>query len=340
MPMQQAGQVQAADDDFDGAFAQATAKSPAAGAQAGEDNGNDAAQAASEGGEASAPAPAPAAQAPAPSPAPAPQAGAPAQQPPKGTRSVEDLERLLADALQRERSVAGRISANDQRINALQRENADLKRQLAAAQAASKPAPTAKPRQNIDDVLTASPDLEQAVIRRVDAATAELRTALEAANAKLAEVGETAVEAANAVKPVVQQQADDAVARVQGELDTMFTPAWRTEIRSNDFGLWLREQDPDIQRLYFNSTTAKASASVLDLYYATKGGRPKPAASNDPQGGQGQPGNTQPRSTSQDRLREAAGIQPRPAARVSTNQDDFEGAFAEATTKLRANARK
>lgn len=342
MPMEQTSQQPAADDDFEGAFAQATAKSPAAAAQDGENGNTSAANAADGETKATAPAPAPAAQAPAPAsedgqPSPA---KAPAPQPQQGTRSAQELERLLSEALQRERSVAGRISANDQRVNALQRENAELKRQLSAAQAAGKSAPAVKPGQSIDDVLSQTPELEQAVIRRVDVVTAELRTALEAANAKLAEVGETAVEAANAVKPVAQQHANDAVAKVQSELDELFTPAWRTEIRGSDFGLWLREQDEAIQRMYFEATTTRATTSVLDLYYGTKGGRPKADASNDPSGGQRQPSNTQPRPSSQDRLREAAGIAPRAAARTSTQADDFDGAFAEATTKLRANARK
>lgn len=337
MGIEQTDQNQAAEDDFEGAFTQATNKPTAAGAGDGDKGDTNAAQAAGSENQAAAPAPAPAASAPAPAPAPG---SAPAPQPKQGTRSADELERELAAALQRERSVAGRISANDQRVNALQTENANLKRQLAAAQAAGKTAPVVKPGQNIDDVLSQTPELEQAVMRRVESLTADLRTALEAANTKLAEVGETAVETANAVKPMAQKQADDEISRVQGELDTMFTPAWRTEIRGSDFGLWLREQDEAIQRMYYQSTTAKASASVLDLYYSTKGGRPQAAASNDSPGGQRQPGNTQPRPASQDRLREAAGLAPRAAARVSTNQDDFEGAFAEASTKLRANARK
>lgn len=267
---------------------------------------------------------------------------APAAASKPGSRTVEELEQLLGEALHKERSNANRISTNDRRANELAAENAELKKQLAALKTSQKPAATGG--KTIDDVLSNAPELQDAVNRRIEealaSATKPMQDALDAANAKLAEVGETAVKAVNAVEPMVQRDAEKAITSVMGQLDDAFTPGWRKEVSGLDFKLWLRKQGRGVQSVYEDSTSFEDSASVLDLYYQTKGGRPQSAT---PAANGATPNantNAQPAaSRQQDRLRDAAGIAPRQAARVSDKKDDYEGSFEEASALLRASKR-
>lgn len=261
-------------------------------------------------------------------------AGQPAQQQPaaaKPGRTVEELERELGLALHRERSVANRISANDRRVNELTAENAALKRKVAELErSAAKPTTTSPAGSSADDALASAPELEAAVKRRIDEATASLQQALDAANAKLTELGESTSKTAEAIRPVVERDADAAVNKVQSELDGMFTPQWRQDRLSVDFQRWLSSQSRAIQDLYADSVDAKDCAAVLDLYYAPRGGRPKPPPSPAPapaaQGAQ-QPA---------DRLKQAAGIRPgaTPKAPVP-DPNDYDAAFAEAAAARR-----
>ena len=325
-----------AEDQFDAEFAQLAAKNPASSDKPAATDGANASEANTSQANSTAATDAAAEQDTGkPAQANAAKPAAPGTQ----GESIESLRTQLAEALHRERSVANRISSVDSRSNTLARENADLKREIAGLKSAKPQDTQVKPGQSIDDVLSKAPELQDAVNRRIDEAlaarTAPLQQALDAANAKLAEVGETAVQAANAVQPMVQRDAEQAVATVMTQLDQGFTPTWRQDVRTPEFAGWLNRQRKAVQDIYTNSVSFEDSASVLDLYYATKGGRPKPAASQE----SGKPGagnpNPKPAASGQDRLREAAGIAPRSAAVVSTNKDDFDAAFAEAAA-LRA----
>jgi hypothetical protein len=254
-------------------------------------------------------------------------------EPPKGESkpadppAPQDTERKLAEALHRERSSANRLShfmrENNQlkeRVKELERENATLK---AKAPAASAPAPGTK------DVLAEAPELEAAVRRRVDEATAALQSQLDAANARLAEVDQTAKSAARGVEPLMSEQQQRQLNETFTQLDQAFTPEWRKTVKSADFAEWLRDQPRNVQDAYEKADTFKEAAIVLKLYYAEKGA-PKPTQTDPQPGGQQV---TQPAASNaekeQERLRQAAGIAPRSNARPAPKTDDFEGAFAE-----------
>lgn len=264
-----------------------------------------------------------------------------AAKPAQGQRSYQELESLLTDALHRERSNAQRISSVDLRSNGLARENEALKRQVSdfQTQLRNKGVVKVEPGQNVDDVLANAPELQSAVMRRIQEATAPLRDALDAANTKLGEVGEATVKAAEAIRPVVARDEMAAVREVWTGLDGEFTPAWRNDIKTADFRLWLKDQSAAIQGLYDNSVTIKETADVLELYYARRGGRPKAGAEQQPGNNLTAKPNTaaQKAAGSNERLRQASGIAPRPgAATKHVDSDDFEGAFAEATGAMRA----
>ena len=120
------------------------------------------------------------------------------------------------------------------------------------------------------------PELEAAVNRRIEEGTAALQQALDAANAKLQQLGESTEQTARAVRPVVERDAEAAIRQVWTELDGMFTPQWREDRRGIDFQRWLNNQSRTVQELYANSVDAKDCALVLDQFYNTRGGRPKP----------------------------------------------------------------
>lgn len=265
----------------------------------------------------------------------------PAAKTQQGQRSYQEMESLLADALHRERSNAQRISSVDIRSNGLARENEALKRQVAEfqSQLRNRGAAKVEPGQSVDDALANAPELQSAVMRRIQEATAPLRDALDAANTRLGEVGEATVKAAEAIRPVVARDEMAAVREVWSGLDGEFTPAWRQDIKTSDFRLWLKDQSAAVQGLYDNSVTIKETADVLELYYAKRGGRPKAGAEQRSGNSQAAKPITaaQRAAGSNERLRQASGIAPRPGgAAPRVDPEDFEGAFAEATSALRA----
>lgn len=259
-----------------------------------------------------------------------------AQQRPAGS-TVEELERALADALHRERSVAHRISAADRRSNDLQRENEQLKRRIAELERAA-PATAAAGASNPDDVLSQSPELQEAVQRRIQAATADLMSRLDAATSRLNELGEAAERTASQVKPVVERQAMDAIASVHQALDGRFGQKWRDDIRSVPFKAWLAQQSAAIKDIYENSVSARDTAAVLDLFYAGRG-QHEPAGVQSTTTTQSAAGQAAARTTTQqDRLREAAGIATAGrSAPTRPDPNDFDAAFAEASQQIRAS---
>ena len=274
----------------------------------------------------------------------------PAEQDPKGSDARQDqqgagktareleLESELAAALHRERSVANRISANDRRANELVAENDRLKREIAGLkQQPTKQQPTKTTEgKALSDALADVPELEAAVNRRIEEGTAALQQALDAANAKLQQLGESTEQTARAVRPVVERDAEAAIRQVWTELDGMFTPQWREDRRGIDFQRWLNNQSRTVQELYANSVDAKDCALVLDQFYNTRGGRPKPVEQSTG-GGQRAGANTQSaQHSAADRLKQAAGIQARTGAvAVKPDPNDFDAAFAEAAAAKR-----
>lgn len=317
--------------DFSAAFKEATAKAAPA-----EETLSTAAPAAGSDTPANDEAADAAAAAPAAAPA-APSDKAPAAQTPPADkpagRTIEQLETELASAQHRERSNANRISAVD-------RQNKDLRAQLAAAtkqledQRAAQvaaPAPAAAPAAQAEpDVLNQSPDLEKAIQRRVDAALAPVaQKAADAAKAaQSAAEGLTSVK--TAVEPISAAEHRRAIQNTWDQLDQEFTPKWREDRSSPEFQTFLANASERVQRQYQEAVTVADCAEVLDLFYARRGGRPVKAEQT-PQ----TPAapvvdlNTQ-------RLRAAAGVPSHSRARPpAPSKDDFSGAFAEATKHLR-----
>lgn len=238
--------------------------------------------------------------------------------------SVDSLKGQLQELAHKERSSANRVSV-------FMRQNAQLQEQVAALEAkvatltaelSSAKATKATPAQNdgLNDVLEDAPELKAAVESRIqralDSATRELREQLDAANTKLAEVGQTADQAARQIEPLASREEQRANEQVKEQLDKVF-PNWRASIQTEGFGKWIGEQPGHIQSLFKTGKTFAEAAAVLKLFYADEGARKAPQ-------GEGA-GSTA--------LRNAAGIAPRAATRLPVNKDDFEGAFAEFSAK-------
>jgi hypothetical protein len=170
-------------------------------------------------------------------------------------------------------------------------------------------------------VLTEAPDLEAAVKRRVDEATAGLQSTVEALQERLAAVGQPA-EPAAAPQPSAAGEQEQVVRDTLARLDREFT-GWRAELNTPEFADWLKAQPHRVQDAYENAVTFEDSAFVLRLFRADKGATttkaPAPA-----------PAPTPAPAPGKDRLRQAAGIAPRGAAPPPpSKRDDFEGSFDE-----------
>jgi chromosome segregation ATPase len=248
------------------------------------------------------------------------------RQEPAKEDTVESLRQQLA-AVTRERDLAahqaradaGRQSSITRENNQLKAEVAALKTQVEQLKAASKkPAATAD---GDGDLLDNAPELKAAVESRVqqalEAATASLREELDAAKSKLAEVSQTADAAAQRVAPLLsreeQQQAED----VKNQLDQRF-PGWRETIKTKEFHDWLRQQDEDTQRDYFEAKTFARASKVMRLFQADEGAKKPPEGEKTPQG-----------EGAANTLQRSAGIAPRTVTRLSPDKNDFDGAFAE-----------
>lgn len=249
-----------------------------------------------------------------------------AETPPKGNEpvSVDELKRQLDQAIHRERSSAARVSAfqkEKDRLAALVAELQAAQVKAAAPPAAKTPAP--------DDVLTAAPDLEQAVGRRIESAMEVANKAVAEANAR----AEAAIRAADqlraSVDPIVAQRQEQARSETWRGLDERFKGYdWRSDLKTREFDDWLSDAPDAVKLMFEQGQTVKESAAVLSLFYSATGKKPvAPAPSND---GRANPNN--------ERLRLAAGIASRgssgkPAAGLS--DDDFEGNFAAAAKALK-----
>lgn len=329
------GRPEADADEFEAAFAQAGNELSASRAPAAQEQQPES-QSEHEAGEQVEQAGAPAADDAAPAERAEAQAAKPQdQQAQPSGQSVKELEQALAEALHRERSVANRISVADKRSNELQRENAELKRQLDELRKTPVAAATAAA-QNFDDALAQSPELAEAVQRRIQAANVELAAKLDAANSRLAELGEAAERTASQVEPVVKQQAMQAVTQVHQALDARFGQAWRDDIRSVPFKAWLVQQSDAIKDIYQNSVSARDTAAVLDLFYAGRRGTSPQNQTQQPAAATTQ---AAARTTNpQDRLRAASGIAPSGgSAPIRPDPNDFDAAFAEASQQIRSS---
>lgn len=281
-----------------------------------------------EGAAAAAPAPSPApASAPAAS-APAPAPAAPAQPP-----TVEELQTKLKETEHRERSSANRISEFARKSNDLERQVRELNEKLTKMSAApAAPAPAAAPAvADEDDVLTGAPDLDKAVQKRVDKLVAPLRDKLASAETRLQAHDDEAAAVKQTLVPISRDAHQRELQKTFTALDEGFTPAWRTEVQTPEFKEWLQARPQRTQDLYVNAMDPADCAEVLDLYYALKGGRPKPTAAPAPA----------PAADPQSRLRAAVGVPPsRGAARPTTvDPEDFDGAFAAASALIRQERR-
>lgn len=277
------------------------------------------------------PAPAPAAAAPVPAPAADAPAPAPAAPAPVTLESLQEELRLSA---LRERGSAERASFNARQSNELARQVRELNEKVGKLSAAPAVAPAPPPVvvADEDDVLTNAPDLERAVTKRLEKLIAPVRDKLTAAETRIeAEARSTA----EALEPIGRQTHKTTVEDTFNELDKGFTPAWRDTVKAPEFQEWLAARPQRTQDLYANSIGADDCAEVLDLFYASRGGRPKATAAPAPAPAPAVPGGgTDPN----ERLRLAAGVPPgRSSTRpVPIAADDFDGAFAAANAAIQA----
>ena len=236
--------------------------------------------------------------------------------------TADELQRQLQDALHRERSSANRISAFARQAEEAKQRAAALERQLKERETApAKPAPA-----NIDDVLTQAPELQAAVERRLSQAVEPLKAALDAANARLQELGDVAQTVASQVDPLVSREVEREQQATERRLDEAFGN-WRDTVRNNDFKAWLNRQPEAVRTLYQNGRTYEEAATVLKLFNADKPAAPastaQPAAT--PAAGSA--------AANQDRLRQAVGVRSSTVPRMAPKADDFEGAFSEFSRK-------
>lgn len=251
-------------------------------------------------------------------------------------KQAADLDRQLAEALHRERSVAGRIGI-------VERQNNELKGQLATAQAeiaslkAKATAPSARQSgeaSKVDDALTRAPDLEQAILARIDAAVAPYKEALEKQGVRLDEVAGTVTKAAESIEPLSEAEHRRNMALVAVDLDKAFGAGWRGEVKTSRFAAWLKKQTPTIQDLYTYADTFDSSSTVLRMYAADTGVQLKPAAQG------AQPNAAAPNADPKANLRRSTTLAPSSGARPASKQEDFEGSFDEFSAALQRSKAK
>lgn len=281
-----------------------------------------------------APAPAPASETVAPAAAPAQSPSSEAS--PPADASVESMKRTIEEISARERASAARASHNARENNLLRDQLTELNRrfeELAArvtAPAASAPAPASEP---ASDVLSAAPDLEAAVTRRVQEAISPLLKEVGTAKATAEAASRTVGEVRQVVDPIAEEQIRQTHAQTHAALDARFGQEWRKTVNDETFLAWLATE-PDLQRNYETDPTFAGSAKVLGSFYAIHGfpqpaTAPAPSQTTAPAAAAGNP---------QQRLRQAAGIVSRAAAAAAPavpGPDDFEGNFALATAQLK-----
>lgn len=249
-----------------------------------------------------------------------PQAGA-VNAPASPGPTVEQLQRELDDARHRERSSANRISAFARQADEARRESEELRRNAQAGKPATQQkAP--QPEDESDDVLTQAPELQAAVQKRLSKAMEPMQAALDAANARLQELGEVAQTAARQVEPLVSRETEREKQLVERRLDEAFG-AWRDTVRSGDFKSWLNRQPDTVQTLFQNGSTFDEAAVVLKLFNTDKPAQAAaaPAAARPPAGTSN--------ASQTERLRQAVGVRSTTAPRPAAKAEDFEGAFAE-----------
>ena len=258
-----------------------------------------------------------------------PEATPPSNEPPaEEPESIESLRRQLAEANHRERSASSRISARDRQANAVAQENARLKAQLDALKAKA-PAPSA-PVQSSPDVLSEAAELEAAVNARVRQAMQPLEERLQSVTERATAAELAAEEAAGYVRPLAADSEAREIVSVQTHLDENFG-GWRSEVsvKNERFHGWLASQPNAIKSLYHDGKTVADTSAVLTLYSAQTGHQfERKQAAQAPA--------SAPRTASTSNLRNAIGLQPRPGITTARpDPNDFEGAFAEASSKLR-----
>lgn len=238
----------------------------------------------------------------------------PAEKPADEGPSREDLLAQLRDAQQRERSVAGRISAVDRSNNQLKEQLAALQRQIAeltASKAVEKPAEP--------DLLDETPDLKKAIDSRISKADAEHAAKLKTLEDRLAEAEGRVGKAVETVEPLVAETTRREMEQVASTLDKQF-PGWQADVFSDmqartwtpKFQAWVESQPEAIQSLALHGKTVAESTAVLKLFRAEMV-KEKPSA--------------------QDRLRQAAGIGVSSAATPAENPDDFLAGYRDARAR-------
>lgn len=331
------------DQDFDAAFNESAASLRSARGDGDKPAADDATSGDDATPKAAAPAAAPATQKPAasspPAQAPAPKAAAAAPAPgPQGQgenaepETVESLRAKLAKFEHQERSDAGRVGALQREINRLTSELTEAKKSHAAAPAAA-PAPTPK---KLDDLLSETPDLEAAVRARIEEVTGAIQSKLDDALARLAKAEEQGSQALTHVKPLVERDTNAAYETARAKLDADFV-GWRDHVDNGKIAAWLQSQPATVRSMFPGRDFAEASA-VLTLYRAQTGelAQKQPEPSKD---GDQQDAAADARAAAEKRLAKAVGIAPRtPVPAAQAREDDFDGAFREATARLNKSA--
>lgn len=246
---------------------------------------------------------------------PAPAVAAPAAESTPST--PPDLQQQIEELRQKERSSAGRVSVFMRENQTLTAQLAEMRKKLDQLSAPA-PAPTAPAPS--DDVLSAAPDLDAAVHRRIQAIVDPLQKSVKEAVGRADEASRVAQDARTTVEPISRKAVDETIAATHQALDKNFTPQWRKDVGSPAYQEWLAMQPQDVRHQATTAIGVEDTSAVLARYYAVKG---FPARAPDPTP-------AAPATNQQDRLRQAAGIAPRgvPRGPAGPSDDDFDGHFA------------
>lgn len=314
------------DDDFAQGFASAASSAPSEPEQKPEQNAEPPAT------EQQAAAPEPAAESSAPAAKPAEQAddaGA------ANGGSNRDIERELQDALHRERSSANRISAVMRQNNELANQLKSLQDELNKLKAA--PSAAAAPASDEKDILDQSPDLRNAVAKRVEQAVAPLQQQLQDAVKRAQEAEAKATTAVQTVEPIGQREQLRQFEETWAALDKELGQGWRSDVKDAAFQTWV-DADPDIKRMYATARTPQQSLRVMRMFYAETGRKPAAAQAAAPAAAPAAAA-APVANPNQDRLRQAAGIPSRGASRAPVMaDDDFAAGFRQSFRRQQSAA--
>lgn len=254
------------------------------------------------------------------------------------TPSLEELQLQISELSSRERASAARASHVARMNNQLSKLVNELQDRLAkltsAAPAPASPAPGPDD-DGEEDILAKAPDLEKAVLKRLQRAVDPLQKKTEDAVKNAERALNALAETQQVVQPIAMQRVQEDIARTHKGLDDMFGKVWRSHVGTEEWNAWLERQDEATKRVVSSSPTFDDNAAVVAKYFAAHGIKPERSAIIEPNNGGG--ANDAHADAKQQLLRNAAGINSRSSAVPPSGpgKDDFEGNFAVAAARLK-----